>query len=53
MRVLLELACTDRAEDAQPKRLDAVKRDMLEERSRARRAPRHAAFLHANELSAT
>jgi len=30
-----------------------VKRDMLEERSRARRAPTHAAFLHANELSAT
>ena len=30
--------------------LDAVKWDMLEEWSRTRRAPRHAAFLHQREL---
>ena len=31
-------------------RLDAVKWDMLEEWSRTKRAPRHAAFLHAREF---
>jgi hypothetical protein len=32
------------------RRMDAVKWDMLEEWSKTRRAPRHAAFLHAREF---
>ena len=31
-------------------KLDAVKWDMLEEWSKTKRAPRHAAWLHAKEL---
>ena len=46
----VELACPDPNEAPQLARLDAVKWDMLEEWSRTKRAPRHAAFLHANEL---
>jgi catechol-2,3-dioxygenase len=46
----IELACPDPDEQALLKRLDAVKWDMLEEWSRTRRAPRHAAFLHEREL---
>lgn len=42
----LELACPDPEEATMLLRLDAVKWDMLEEWSRTRRAPRHAAFLH-------
>lgn len=32
------------------KKLDAVKWDMLEEWSKTKRAPQHAAWLHAREL---
>jgi catechol 2,3-dioxygenase-like lactoylglutathione lyase family enzyme len=46
----VELACPDPAEEAQLKQLDAVKWDMLEEWSRTRRAPKHAAFLHSKEF---
>jgi catechol 2,3-dioxygenase-like lactoylglutathione lyase family enzyme len=46
----LELACPDPEEEAMTRRLDAVKWDMLEEWSRTRRAPRHAAFLHQREF---
>ena len=48
----VELACPDPDEAAMHARLDAVKWDMLEEWSKTRRAPRHAAFLHARELGA-
>lgn len=47
----LELAYPDPQEAAQLKQLDAVKWEMLEEWSRTKRAPKHAAFLHANEFS--
>jgi catechol 2,3-dioxygenase-like lactoylglutathione lyase family enzyme len=43
----LELSCPDAEEAEQLQKLDAVKWEMLEEWSRTRRAPRHAAFLHA------
>ncbi|MCB1905885.1 MAG: VOC family protein [Rhodocyclaceae bacterium] len=46
----IELACPDPDEAAVLQRLDAVKWEMLEEWSRTRRAPRHAAFLHEKEL---
>lgn len=46
----IELACPDPQEEALLKRLDAVKWDMLEEWSRTKRAPQHAAWLHAKEL---
>jgi hypothetical protein len=46
------LACPDPDEAAQLKQLDAVKWDMLEEWSKTKRAPRHAAFLHAKEFAA-
>lgn len=42
----VELACPDPQEEEQLKRLDAVKWEMLEEWSRTKRAPKHAAFLH-------
>ena len=45
----LELACPDPDAAALLARLDAVKWDMLEEWSRTKRAPRHAAFLHGRE----
>jgi catechol 2,3-dioxygenase-like lactoylglutathione lyase family enzyme len=48
----IELACPDDEEEALLRRLDAVKWDMLEEWSRTRRAPRHAAFLHEREFKA-
>jgi catechol 2,3-dioxygenase-like lactoylglutathione lyase family enzyme len=44
----LELACPDPAEVTMLARLDAVKGEMLEEWSNTKRAPKHAAFLHAN-----
>ena len=47
----IELACPDPAEAELLQRLDAVKWDMLDEWSRTRRAPRHAAFLHQNARS--
>jgi catechol-2,3-dioxygenase len=46
----LELACDTATPDMQP-RLDAVKWQMLEEWSRTKRAPRHAAWLHQGELA--
>ena len=46
----LELAADTATPDMQP-RLDAVKWQMLEEWSRTRRAPKHAAWLHQSELS--
>ena len=47
----VELACPDPDEEAMIKRLDAVKWDMLEEWSKTKRAPKHADWLHAKELS--
>ncbi|MFZ1814582.1 MAG: VOC family protein [Rhizobiaceae bacterium] len=47
----IELACDDPEEEAKLARLDAVKWDMLEEWSKTRRAPKHAAWMHAKELS--
>lgn len=44
----VELACPDPQEEALMARADEVKWQMLDEWSRTRRAPRHAAFLHAN-----
>ena len=46
----IELACPDPQEAAILKRLDAVKWPMLDEWSRTRRAPKHAAFLHEKEF---
>jgi catechol 2,3-dioxygenase-like lactoylglutathione lyase family enzyme len=46
----VELACPDAHEAQILRRLDAVKWDMLEEWSKTRRAPRHAAFLHEREF---
>jgi catechol 2,3-dioxygenase-like lactoylglutathione lyase family enzyme len=46
----IELACPDPDEQATMKKLDAVKWDMLEEWSRTKRAPKHAAFLHQREF---
>jgi len=46
----IELACPDPDEEAIVKKLDAVKWEMLEEWSRTKRAPRHAAFLHEREF---
>ena len=46
----VELACPDPAEQAQLEALDKVKWEMLEEWSKTRRAPKHAAFLHAKEF---
>ncbi|MCX7230050.1 MAG: VOC family protein [Burkholderiales bacterium] len=46
----LELAA-DTATPAQMKQLDEVKWAMLEEWSRTKRAPRHAAWLHETELA--
>ena len=46
----VELACPDPDEAAMLKKLDAVKWDMLEEWSKTKRAPRHAAWMHEKEL---
>jgi catechol-2,3-dioxygenase len=46
----VELACPDPDEAAIHARLDAVKWDMLEEWSKTKRAPKHAAFLHEKEF---
>ena len=47
----LELAC-DTATVEMNQKLDAVKWDMLEEWSRTRRAPKHAAWMHEKEFAA-
>jgi catechol-2,3-dioxygenase len=49
----IELAYDDPDAPTMLKRLDAVKWDMLEEWSRTKRAPRHAAWLHEKELAGT
>jgi catechol 2,3-dioxygenase-like lactoylglutathione lyase family enzyme len=46
----LELACPDLEEAFMLRRMDAVKWQMLEEWSRTKRAPKHAAFLHEREF---
>ncbi len=46
----LELACPDLDEQAKLARLDAVKWDMLDEWSKTKRAPKHAAWMHENEF---
>lgn len=46
----VELACPDPQEEAMLERMDAVKWQMLDEWSRTKRAPRHAAFLHQREF---
>ena len=48
----LELAA-DTATPDQLKKLDTVKWEMLDEWSRTRRAPKHAAWMHERELSGT
>jgi catechol 2,3-dioxygenase-like lactoylglutathione lyase family enzyme len=48
----VELACPDPDEAALLARMDAVKWDMLEDWSKTKRAPKHAAFLHAREFGA-
>ena len=47
----IELACPDPDEEAMIKKLDAVKWDMLEEWSKTKKAPKHAAWMHEKELS--
>ncbi len=47
----LEVTCPDEAESEKLARLDAVKWDMLEEWSRTKRAPKHAAWMHQKEFS--
>lgn len=46
----VELACPDPGEVAMLAKLDAVKWDMLEEWSKTKRAPKHAAWMHQKEL---
>lgn len=46
----IELACPDAEEEAKLRRLDAVKWEMLEEWSRTKKAPRHAAWMHEKQL---
>jgi catechol 2,3-dioxygenase-like lactoylglutathione lyase family enzyme len=46
----VELACPDPNETEILRRLDAVKWNMLEDWSKTKRAPNHAAFLHKREL---
>ena len=48
----LELSCPDPDEQAKLAQMDQVKWAMLEEWSVTKRAPKHAAFLHANEFGA-
>lgn len=47
----VELAYPDPQEEDMLQRLDAVKWDMLEEWSKTKRAPKHAAFLHQREFT--
>lgn len=46
----IELACPDEEQDAKLNRLDEVKWAMLEEWSKTKRAPKHAAWMHEKEL---
>ena len=46
----IELACPDPEEESKLRRLDAVKWEMLEEWSRTKKAPRHAAWMHEKQL---
>lgn len=48
----LELAAPDVAEQAKLNRLDSVKWEMLEEWSKTKRAPKHAAWLHNTDSEA-
>lgn len=48
----LELAAPDPQEQEKIARLDAVKWDMLDEWSKTKRAPKHAAWLHEGEFRA-
>ena len=47
----VELACDDPEEEAMKRKLDEVKWEMLEEWARTKKAPKHADWLHARELS--
>lgn len=47
----LELAAPDPAEEAKLAKMDAVKWEMLEEWSKTKRAPKHAAWLHEKEFN--
>ena len=47
----LELACPDPEEDKLLAKLDSVKWEMLAEWSKTKRAPKHADWMHAKELS--
>ena len=49
----VELACPDPGEAAMLAKLDAVKWEMLEEWSKTKRAPKHAAWMHEKELDET
>lgn len=48
----LELAAPDAEEAKKLERLDQVKWDMLEEWSKTKRAPKHAAWMHESEFTA-
>jgi len=47
----LELACPDPKEAEMLAKLDSVKWEMLEEWSKTKKAPRHAAWMHEKELT--
>jgi len=49
----LELACPDAEEDAKLAKLEAVKWEMLDEWSRTKRAPKHAAWMHEKQFAKT
>jgi len=49
----IELACPDPEEEAKLAKLDEVKWEMLEEWSKTKRAPRHAAWMHEKQFSGT
>ena len=49
----LELACPDAEEKAKLAKLEAVKWDMLEEWSKTKRAPKHAAWMHEKQFAKT
>ena len=46
----LELACPDENEDKKLEKLDDVKWEMLEEWSKTKKAPKHAAWMHDKEF---
>ncbi len=47
----IELACPDPDQETKLARLDAVKWEMLEEWSKTKRAPKHAAWMHEKEFT--